>query len=90
MKFTRTSRVHPSQSSDYFPTKSVSLSNIIFPPLRETLYASHVKFFDEMSERFSHAALQLAVVRKTASSEIILPGVGEGNQKVLNRNCKGG
>jgi len=42
--------------------------HIICPPLHETLFAGRVKISSsEASEIFTHAALQLVVVRKTAS-----------------------
>jgi hypothetical protein len=35
----------------------------IFPPLREMLYAGHVKLFAEASELFTQDVFQLVVVR---------------------------
>jgi hypothetical protein len=46
----------------------VSITNTLFPPLRQTLYAGRVKLFAEASELFMHAVFQLVVVRNTASS----------------------
>jgi hypothetical protein len=48
--------------------------DVHFPSLRKMLYAGSVKLFTEASELFTHAVFELVVVRKTASSEFILPG----------------
>jgi hypothetical protein len=48
--------------------------NTIFSSLRETLCAGRVEPFAEGSELFTHAVLQLVVVRTTASSGCILWG----------------
>lgn len=45
--------------------------NILFPRMRETLYAGRVKPSAEASGLYTHAVFQ-PVVRKTASSECIL------------------
>jgi hypothetical protein len=40
----------------------------LFPPLHEMLYASHVEFFAEVLEFFTHAMFHLIVVHKMVSS----------------------
>jgi len=54
-----------------FPHKICFTVNTIFSRLRETLCAGRVKPFAEGSELFTHAVLQLVVIRTTASSGCI-------------------
>ena len=46
----------------------------LYPSTRETLYAGRVEPSVETSGLYTHALLQLVVVRKTASSECIIHG----------------
>jgi len=46
--------------------------NILFLPLRETLYFGSVKLFAEASQFFMHDVLQALVAGKTALLECIL------------------
>jgi hypothetical protein len=66
-----------------FP-QSHLIIDTIFPPLRETLHTSCVKFLAKASELLTHAVFQLVVVRKTASSECIL----QGGKKVEVGGCR--
>jgi hypothetical protein len=56
--------------------KLAFIINIIYPLLREILYAGLEQLFAEVSELFTHAVVQVVVfvVPKTASSECILQG----------------
>jgi hypothetical protein len=49
----------------------ISITNTIFPPLREKLYAFRVIPFAEVSELFKYSVLQVVVDRKKASSDCI-------------------
>lgn len=48
--------------------------NTLFPPLLEMLHAIRIELFADMSELFIHAAFQLIIICKMASSESILQG----------------
>jgi hypothetical protein len=52
--------------------------NVLFPTFREALFAGRVNLFVEASDLFTHAAFQLAIIRKMVS-ECILQG---------SKNCK--
>jgi len=60
-----------SKVENIFPYISLII-NTLLPPLHETLYAGHTKFFAEISELFQHAVFQLNVVCKRACLESIL------------------
>ena len=67
----------------------VSITIILFWPLRETQYAGRIKLFAEASVLFTNAVFQLIVVGKTASSECVFQGakIG-GGRSVQNRDCR--
>jgi hypothetical protein len=73
----------------------VSITNTLFTPSRETLYAGRVKLITEASELFAHAVFRLVVFRKTASSKCILQGakrmeVGSGGGGAAKTGLVGG
>ena len=46
----------------------VSMTNTLFPLLREMLYAGRMKFFAEASELFTFAVFQLVIIHKKRHS----------------------
>ena len=76
IKFTYTKGT-PFTTLRLFLNKVSFAINILFPPIRETLYVGRVDPSAEASGLFTHAVLQLVVVvvvRKTASSECLHQG----------------
>jgi hypothetical protein len=71
MKFTKTMGTYFTKLRLLFHKVSF-ITNTPFPPLCEMPGGSHVQFFAEVSELFTHAVFQLDIIHKIASLEYII------------------